>query len=73
MNALGIRTLPEDRRAGHYLGLRFPRRPEGLTAQLAAERVYVSGRGRDALRVTPHLWVNDEDEGRFLEVLAAAM
>ena len=74
MNALGIRTLPEDRRAGHYLGLRFPGGvPEGLTARLAAERVYVSGRGRDALRVTPHLWVNDEDEARFLEVLAAAM
>ena len=74
VNALGIRTLPEDRRAGHYLGLRFPGGvPEGLTARLAAERVYVSGRGRDALRVTPHLWVNDEDEGRFLEVLAAAM
>ena len=74
VNALGIRTLPEDRRAGHYLGLRFPGGvPEGLTARLAAERVYVSGRGRDALRVTPHLWVNDEDEARFLEVLAAAM
>ena len=74
VNALGIRTLPEDRRAGHYLGLRFPGGvPEGLTARLAAEQVYVSGRGRDALRVTPHLWVNDEDEGRFLEVLAAAM
>ena len=73
VNALGIRTLPEDRRAGHYLGLRIPGGvPEGLTARLAAERVYVSGRGRDALRVTPHLWVNDEDEGRFLEVLAAA-
>ena len=47
--------------------------PEGLTARLAAKRVYVSGRGRDALRVTPHLWVNDDDEARFLEVLAAAM
>ena len=74
VNALGIRTLPEDRRAGHYLGLRFAGGvPEGLTARLAAERVYVSGRGRDALRVTPHLWVNDEDEARFLAVLAAAM
>ena len=38
-------------RAGHYLGLRFPDGvPEGLTARLAVERVYVSGRGRDALR-----------------------
>ena len=74
VNTLGIRTLPEDRRGGHYLGLRFPGGvPSGLTDRLAAERVYVSGRGRDALRVTPHLWVNDDDETRFLEVLAAAM
>ena len=71
---LGIQTLPEDRRAGHYLGLRFPGGvPEGLIERLAAERVYLSGRGRDALRVTPHLWVNDEDEDRFLSVLEAVM
>ena len=74
VNDLGIRTLPEDRRGGHYLGLRFPGGvPEGLANRLAAGRVYVSGRGRDALRVTPHLWVSDEDEARFLEVLAAAI
>ena len=74
VHALGIRTLPEDRRGGHYLGLRFPGGvPEGLAQRLAAERVYVSGRGHGALRVTPHLWVNDEDEARFLEVLEAVM
>ena len=74
VHALGIRTLPEDRRGGHYLGLRFPGSvPEGLAQRLAAERVYVSGRGHGALRVTPHLWVNDEDEARFLEVLEAVM
>ena len=74
VNDLGIRTLPEDRRGGHYLGLRFPGGvPEGLANRLAAGRVYVSGRGRDALRVTPHLWVSDEDEARFLDVLAAAI
>ena len=70
--ALGIGTLPAERRAGHYLGLRFPGGvPEGLTGRLAAERVYVSVRGRSAMRVTPHLWVNDEDEARFLAVLEA--
>ena len=74
VNTLGIRTLPDDRRAGHYLGLRFPGEvPPRLIEQLAAEQVYVSGRGHNALRVTPHLWVNDEDEARFLAVLEAAM
>ena len=72
--ALGVRTLPADRRAGHYLGLRFPGGvPAGLIEGLAAKQVYVSGRGRDALRVTPHLWVSDEDEARFLSVLEAVM
>lgn len=72
--ALGIRTLPAAHRAGHYLGLRFPGGvPEGLADRLAAERVYVSVRGRDAMRATPHLWVNDADEDRFFKVLASVM
>lgn len=71
---LGIGTLHRERRAGHYLGLRFPGEvPAELTQRLAAEQVYVSVRGRDAMRVTPHLWVSDEDEDRFFEVLASVL
>lgn len=72
--ALGIGAVPRMSRAGHYLGLRFAGGvPAGLPERLAAEKVYVSVRSRDAVRVTPHLWVNDADEERFLEVLEAAM
>ncbi|MEE8246966.1 MAG: aminotransferase class V-fold PLP-dependent enzyme [Alphaproteobacteria bacterium] len=72
--ALGIEALPRRLRAGHYLGLRFPGGvPEGLAEGLAAERVYVSVRGRDAVRVTPHLWVNDADEERLFAVLEAKL
>jgi selenocysteine lyase/cysteine desulfurase len=72
--AMGVGVLPRSLRAGHYLGLRFPGGvPDGLAERLAAERVYVSVRGRDAVRVTPHLWVNDADEERFFAVLEAAM
>lgn len=72
--ALGLETLPRSLRAGHYLGLRFPGGvPEGLAEGLAAERVYVSVRGRDAVRVTPHLWVNDGDEERLFAVLEAKL
>lgn len=68
---LGIQALPAAQRASHYLGLRFPGGvPVGLAERLAAEQVYVSVRGRDAMRVTPHLWVNDADEDRLFEVLA---
>lgn len=72
--ALGLEALPRSLRAGHYLGLRFPGGvPEGLAEGLAAERVYVSVRGRDAVRVTPHLWVNDGDEERLFAVLEAKL
>ena len=71
---LGISAVPRARRAGHYLGLRFKGQvPEGLADRLAAERVYVSVRGRDSMRITPHLWVNDADEDRLLAVLADAV
>ncbi len=70
---LGIDAVPRQRRAGHYLGLRIPGGvPEGLAERLAAEKVFVSVRGRDAIRVTPHLWVNDADEDRLFAVLEAA-
>jgi selenocysteine lyase/cysteine desulfurase len=71
---MGIAALTPERRAGHYLGLRFPGGvPEGLADRLARKNVYVSVRGRDAVRVTPHLWVTDEDEDRFFEVLTSAL
>ena len=72
--ALGIGTLPARQRAGHYLGLRFPGGvPAGLADRLAAQQVHVSVRGRDAMRVTPHLWVSDEDEDRFFQVLTSVV
>ncbi|MEN8159425.1 MAG: aminotransferase class V-fold PLP-dependent enzyme [Myxococcota bacterium] len=70
---LGLRAAPPDRRAGHYLGLRFPRGvPDGLLEQLARRRVYVSVRG-DSVRVTPHLFTTDQDVDRFFEALEEAL
>jgi selenocysteine lyase/cysteine desulfurase len=69
---LGIESVPSARRAGHYLGLRFPGGiPAGLPAQLAAENVHVSVRGA-AIRVTPHLWNTDADVERLFAVLRSA-
>jgi len=70
---LGLASAPERRRAGHYLGLRFPEGvPPDLLARLAAERVYVSVRG-DSVRITPHLYNNDADVDRLMAVLRAAV
>jgi selenocysteine lyase/cysteine desulfurase len=70
---LGLRAAAAERRAGHFLGLRFPRGvPPGLPERLAEERVYVSLRG-DSLRVTPHLYNHQQDLDRLLEVLRAVL
>jgi selenocysteine lyase/cysteine desulfurase len=67
--ALGLRALPAQLRAGHFLGLRFPgEAPADLLDRLAKERVYVSVRG-DSLRVTPHLYNNDAEVDRLFGVL----
>jgi selenocysteine lyase/cysteine desulfurase len=71
--AFGIGSVPSDRRAGHYLGLRFRGGvPADLPTRLAAERVHVSIRGA-AMRVTPHLWTTDADVERLFAVLQGAV
>jgi selenocysteine lyase/cysteine desulfurase len=69
---LGIESVPSARRAGHYLGLRFPGGiPADLPGRLAAQNVHVSVRGA-AMRVTPHLWNTDTDVERLFAVLRDA-
>src|SRR5262249_35498306 len=64
-----IDSVPAERRAGHYLGLRFSGGvPDDLPARLAASDVHVSVRGQ-AMRVTPHVWNTDADVERLFAVL----
>ena len=71
--SLGLQATASERRAGHFLGLRFPQGvPPGLPERLAAERVYVSLRG-DSLRVTPHLYNDAGDVNRLFSVLEALL
>ena len=70
---LGFASGDPALRAGHFLGLAFPGPvPAGLPDRLAAAQVHVSLRG-SSLRVTPHLWNDDEDVDRLIEALAAAV
>lgn len=67
--ALGLEVLAPERRVGHLLGIRFPGGlPPDLAQRLDAARVHVSIRG-DAVRVSPHLYNDEQDVARFLEVL----
>ena len=71
--ALGLTAVPEARRAPHYVGLRFPGGvPPELPQRLAADRVYVSVRGRGALRVTPHLYNTEADSDRLIRAIEAS-
>src|SRR5262249_761513 len=68
----GIASVPAQRRAGHYLGLRFAGGiPPDLPARLAAAHVHVSVRG-PAVRVTPHLWNTGAGVEELFAVLPAA-
>ena len=68
----GLETLPSRLRATHYLCLRLPESaPADLPARLARDRVYVSIRG-SSLRLTPHVYNNDQDLERFVTSLGKA-
>lgn len=70
---LGLDSARADRRAGHYIGLRFADGvPAELPAKLAAEKVFVSVRGK-SMRVTPHVYNTDADVERLFTVLKAAL
>jgi selenocysteine lyase/cysteine desulfurase len=59
-------------RAPHYLSLSFAGGlPDGIGESLAAAGIHVSLRG-DCLRVTPHLYNNEEDVERLVGHLAGA-
>ena len=70
---LGLSAPAEESRAGHFLGLRFPgAAPENLVERLAAEQVYVSVRGA-SMRVTPHVYNNDNDVDKLISALKMVM
>lgn len=70
---LGCEVPAESERVRHIVGLKLPRGvPVGLTERLAEARVFVSVRG-DSIRVAPHLYNEERDVERFVEVLRGAM
>lgn len=67
---LGLHRASCGPAAAHYLSLQLPASaPGNLLARARAKGVYFSQRG-DRLRITPHVWVNDDDIARFAQVLA---
>lgn len=66
--------VPDARvRAPHIVSLAFPEgMPGGMIARLAAENVHVAARlGR--MRISPHVYNDEEDVGRFLDTFYRVM
>ena len=76
--AFGLTALPNNLRAGHFIGLRFPKHrypngpPAALHQSLKSHNVKLSVRG-DALRVTPHLYNNESDISALKLCLSEAL
>ena len=71
LQAIGIGVPDQRLRAPHILCLKFPGgMPAGLAEGLASEGVYVASRiGR--LRVSPHVYNDEDDAERFVAAMAA--
>jgi selenocysteine lyase/cysteine desulfurase len=68
LRAIGL-DLP-DGRAPHYISARFPGGlPDAIGERLAEAKVHVSLRG-DRMRITPHLYNDEEDAERLVMELA---
>ncbi|MBM3516499.1 MAG: aminotransferase class V-fold PLP-dependent enzyme [Alphaproteobacteria bacterium] len=71
--SFGLAVPPDPHRAPHFLGIRFPAGlPAELPARLRAAKVFVSVRGGDSLRISPHVWISSGDIARLLDALSAA-
>ncbi len=69
--ALGMSAAPIGVRAPHFLSLGFAgEAPAGLMDKLAQQNVFVSQRGA-SMRVTPHVYNNDDDAAQLIDVLRA--
>lgn len=69
LRKLGFTCPEQPWRAPHYLTARAPDgAPGDLLARLAEARIFVSQRG-ESLRITPHLYNDDEDAQRLVEAL----
>jgi len=68
-SALGLGSPPRDKRAPHFIGLKFPGGlPSNLLEALARRKVYVSIRGT-SVRVTPHVYNVPRDVEKLFDAL----
>jgi len=68
-NIAGVSTLDPSMRSPHFIGLKYQNGiTQSLVERLQRENIYVSVRG-SSLRISPHLYNDDNDIDRLLSVL----
>ena len=72
--SIGFSLEQDEWRAAHLFGLRMPEGLEltALKAELEARKIFVSLRG-SALRVSPHLYNDEDDVGALIDALRAVV
>ena len=71
--ALGLGSVPRDKRAPHYIGLKLPGElPPNLLEALTRRKVYVSIRGT-SVRVTPHVYNVPRDVETLFDALGEVL
>ena len=69
LETIGLKTIVAENRGAHFIGAQLPAGTrDDLLTELAKEKVYLSERG-GSLRITPHLWNDDQDFNRLIDTL----
>ena len=69
LETIGLKTIVAENRGAHFIGAQLPAGTrDDLLTELAKEKVYLSERG-GSLRITPHLWNDDQDFYRLIDNL----
>ena len=70
LKKLGLKVSEPKNRGPHFIGAKLPKgAPENILETLSIEKIYLSERG-GSLRITPHLWNNNNDFDRLETVLS---
>ncbi len=72
LEALGFESCDERFRSPHYLSVQHPELPEDVLAILAEKQIFLSKRG-DSLRISPHLYNNDNDAAQLVQALKSLL
>jgi selenocysteine lyase/cysteine desulfurase len=72
-DGLGLGTVAAGQRSPHMLGIELPGESlQHVTARLAEQNIYVGIRGA-SMRISPHLYVTENDLDRFFNLLTTAL